>query len=234
MRIALSLFAGRGNLSPLRLTSLRKELLDFLFEDSSAPNLWAVTSLPSTGAYANVLHLLELDTEATLQVLKMAFADIELPTTSHPSEELTNINMESAESEKLVQRVVDILAGVLDACLFRSDSPVCSTDINMLEIWPSKKDVSHMYDFIAYYVAYGQAKVSRDILSQILQYLTSEINILDTMSEKTTDIYKRREKQLLSLIQVVPETQWDAPYLLHLSDKAQFNQVLLPVYSIWV
>lgn len=223
---------GRGNLPPVRLTSLRKELLDFLFEDTSAPNSWAVTSLPSTGAYANVLHLLELDTEATLQVLKLAFADIELTTTSHPSEELTNINMESAESEKLVQRVVDILAGVLDACHFRSDSLVCSTDINLVEIWPSKKDVSHMYDFIAYYVAYGQAKVSKDILSQILQYLTSEINILDTMSEKTTDIYKRREKQLLSLIQVVPETHWDAPYLLHLSDKAQFNQVCGHIHAI--
>ncbi|KAH6791560.1 transducin family protein / WD-40 repeat family protein [Perilla frutescens var. hirtella] len=223
---------GRGYLSPLRLTCLRKELLDFLLEDSSAPNSWAVTSLPSTGAFASVLHLLELDTEATLQVLKLAFTDIELPTSSHPSEELTNINMESAESEKLVQRVVDILAGVLDAGYFRSDSSVRNTDINLADVWPSKKDVCHMYDFIAYYVAYGQANVSRDILSQILQYLTSEVNILDTLSEKTTDIFKRREKQLLSLIQVVPETQWDAPYLLHLSEKAQFHQVCGYIHAV--
>lgn len=208
------------------MTSLRKELLDFLLEDSSAPNSWAVTSLSSSGANVNMLHLLELDTEATLQVLKLAFVDVELST----PEEATNINMESNESDKLVQRVVDILAGVLDASHFRSDSPVCSTDINSVEVWPSKKDVGHMYDFIAYYVAYGQATVSKDILSQILQYLTSEVNISDTVSGKTTHIFRRREKQLLSLIQVVPETQWDAPYLLHLSEKAQFHQVVYYYY----
>lgn len=216
------------------MTSLRKELLDFLLEDSSAPNSWTVTSLSSSGAHANLLHLLELDTEATLQVLKLAFVDVELCALGQPSGEATNINMESDESDKLVQRVVDILAGVLDAGYFRSDSPVCSTDINLVEAWPSKKDVGHMYDFIAYYVGYGQATVSKDILNQILQYLTSEVTISDTLSEKTTDISRKREKQLLSLIQVVPETQWDAPYLLHLSEKAQFYQVLLPVYWIYL
>ncbi|XP_057778554.1 uncharacterized protein LOC130997300 [Salvia miltiorrhiza] len=223
---------GHGNLSPLRVTSLRKELLDFLLEDSSAPNSWAVTSLSSSEAYANMLHLLELDTEATLQVLKLAFVDVELSTSGQPSEEATNINMEPDESDKLVQRVVDILAGVLNAGYFRSDSPVCSTDINLVEVWPSKKDVGHMYDFIAYYVAYGQATVSKDILSQILQYLTSEVNISDTLSENTTNIFRRREKQLLSLIQVVPGTQWDAPYLLQLSEKAQFHQVCGYIHAI--
>lgn len=208
------------------MTSLRNELLDFLLEDSSAPNSWAVTCLSSTKAYANVFHLLELDTEATLQVLKLAFADVEHRKSGHPPEESIKNNMQSSESEKLVQRVVDILACVLDAGNFGSDSPVCSTDTNLAEVWPSEEDVGHMYDFIAYYVAYGQANVSKDVLSQILQYLTSEVNISDTMSDKTVDIFRRREKRLLSLIQVVPESQWDAPYLLHLSEKVQFHQVL--------
>lgn len=216
------------------MTSLRKELLDFLIEYSSAPNSWAVTSLSSSGASANMLHLLQLDTEATLQVLKLAFVDVELSPSGQPSEEATDINMESDDSDKLVQRVVDILAGILDAGYFMSDSPVCSTETNSVEVWPSKEDVGHMYDFIAYYVAYGKATVSKDILSQIIQYLTSEANISDTLSEKMTGIFRRREKQLLSLIQVVPETQWDAPYLLHLSEQAQFHKVLLPLYWILV
>ncbi|KAL1562189.1 vacuolar protein sorting-associated protein 8 isoform X2 [Salvia divinorum] len=223
---------GHGNLSPQRVTSLRKELLGFLLEYSSVRDSWAVTTLSSSGVYANMLHLLELDTEATLQVLNLAFVDVELSTLGQPSEDATEINMESDENGRLVQRVVDILAGVLDAGYFRSDSPVCSTDTNLVEVWPSKKDVGHMYDFIAYYVAYGQATVSKDMLGQILQYLTSEANFSDTLSEKTTDILRRREKQLLSLIQVAPETQWDAPYLLHLSEKAQFHQVCGYIHAI--
>ncbi|KAI3444349.1 hypothetical protein Pfo_001014 [Paulownia fortunei] len=223
---------GRGNLSPTRLPSLRKELLLFLLEDSSAPNLWAITSFPSNGAHANVLHLLELDTEATLEVLKSAFTDIEHPKSTHSSLESTNLNMESAESQKLVQKLVDILADILDACYFQTGSPICSNDINMVEIWPSKKHVGHMYDFIAYYVAYEQANVSRDILSQIFEYLTSEVNISDTASGKTIEILKRREKQLLSLLQVVPDTHWDAPYVLHLSEKAQFHQVCGYIHAI--
>lgn len=217
----------------MRVTALRNELLDFLLEDTSAPNAWAVTRLSSTGAYANVLHLLELDTEATLQVLKLAFADIELRKPD-PPEESIKINMQSAKSEKLVQKAVDILASVLDTGEFRSDSPVCSTDIKLAEVWPSEKDVGYMYDFIAYYVAYGQATVSKDVLSEILQYLTSEVSSSDTQSDKTADIFRRREKQLLSLIRVVPETQWDASHLLHLSERVQFHQVFFPVCWILV
>ncbi|KAL8062990.1 hypothetical protein ABFX02_02G181400 [Erythranthe guttata] len=223
---------GRGNLSPTRLPSLRKELLHFLLEDSTAPSSWVVSRLPSNETYANVLHLLELDTEATLEVLKYAFTEVELPKPTHSSEESTNVNMESAESQKLVQKVVNILADVLDASYFQTSSPICGDDINWVEIWPSKKDVVHMYDFIAYYVAYEQANVSRDVLSQILEYLTSELNISETVSEKTIEILKRREKKLLSLLQVVPETHWDAPYLLHLSEKAQFHQVCGYIHAI--
>ncbi|KAG6395280.1 hypothetical protein SASPL_145922 [Salvia splendens] len=189
-------------------------------------------AFPPGGAYANMLHLLQLDTEATLQVLKLAFVDVELSPSGQPSEEATDINMKSDDSDKLVQRVVNILAGILDAGYFMSDSPVCSTETNSVEVWPSKEDVGHMYDFIAYYVAYGKATVSKDILSQIIQYLTSEVNISDTLSEKVTDIFRRREKQLLSLIQVVPGTQWDAPYLLHLSEKAQFHKVCGYIHAI--
>ncbi|KAK4406644.1 Vacuolar protein sorting-associated protein 8 [Sesamum angolense] len=222
---------GRGNLSPTRLPSLRKELLHFLLEDSSAPNSWAVTRLPLNRAYANLLHLLELDTEATLEVLKCAFTDVELPKSTHSFQESTNFNVESVESQKLVQKLVDILYDILDASYFQAGSPICSNDVDLVEVWPSKKDVGHMFDFIAYYIAHEQAKVPRDILSQILEYLTSEINLSD-MSGTTIEVFKRRERQLLSLLQVVPGTDWDAPYLLYLSEKAQFHQVCGYIHAI--
>ncbi|KAL0454931.1 UNVERIFIED_CONTAM: Vacuolar protein sorting-associated protein 8, partial [Sesamum latifolium] len=222
---------GRGNLSPTRLPSLKKELLHFLLEDSSAPNSWGVTRLPPNRAYANLLHLLELDTEATLEVLKCAFTDVELPKSTHSFPESITFNVESDESQKLVQKVVDILSDILDASYFQAGNPVCSNDVDLVELWPSKKDVAHMFDFIAYYIAHEQAKVPRDILSQILEYLTSEINLSD-MSGMTIEVFKRRERQLLSLLQVVPETDWDAPYLLYLSEKAQFHQVCGYIHAI--
>ncbi|KAK6123625.1 hypothetical protein DH2020_042624 [Rehmannia glutinosa] len=216
---------GHGDLSPTRLPSLKKELLHFLLENSSAPNAWAVTRLPSNVAHANVLHLLELDTEATLEVLRCGFTEVEHSKPTLSSQESTNLNMESAESQNLVQKVVEILSDILDASYFQVGSPICSDDVNMVEVWPSKKDVDHMYEFIAYCVTFEEANVSRDILSQIFKYLTSEVNKLDTASEKTIEILKRREKQLLSLLQVVPETHWDASYVLHLSEKAEFHQI---------
>ncbi|KAL6495612.1 hypothetical protein OROGR_030175 [Orobanche gracilis] len=218
---------GRGDLSPIRLPSLRKELMHFLLEDSSTPNLWAITSLPSNVAHANMLHLLELDTEATLEVLECGFTEVEHPRLTDSCQESTNSNMESAESQKLVQKVVDILAKVLDASYSQVGNPICSNDVNLVEVWPSKKDVDHMYDFIAYHVALEKANVSGDMLSQIFEYLTSEINNSDTASGKAIEILQRREKQLLQLLQVVPVNNWNASLVLHLSEKAEFHQVLL-------
>ncbi|KAK6114972.1 hypothetical protein DH2020_007241 [Rehmannia glutinosa] len=197
-----------------------------------APNAWAVTRLPSNVAHANVLHLLELDTEATLEVLRCGFTEVEHSKPTLSSQESTNLNMDSAESQNLVQKVVEILSDILDASYFQVGSPICSDDVDMVEVWPSMKDVDHMYEFIAYCVTFEEANASRDILSQIFKYLTSEVNKLDTASENTIEILKRREKQLLSLLQVVPETRWDASYVLHLSEKAEFHQVCGYIHAI--
>ncbi|KAL3830545.1 hypothetical protein ACJIZ3_019347 [Penstemon smallii] len=220
---------GRGNLPLTRLPSLRKELLHFLLEASTAPDASVVTRLTLDGTYANLLHLLELDTEATLDVLRCAFTEDEISTSTH-SQESDNFIMESTESEKLIQKIVDVLAGILDASYFQTDSLFCSN--GSIEIWPSKKDVGHIYDFIAYYVAYGRANVSREILSQILEYLSSDVyNSYNTPCD-TIEIIKRREKQLLSLLEVVPDTHWDAPYLLHMCEKSHFHKVCGYIHAI--
>ncbi|KAL8494825.1 hypothetical protein ACS0TY_019127 [Phlomoides rotata] len=230
--LGLAFPPGHGYLSPMRLPFLRKELLQFLLEDSSAPNSRAVTSLPLTGAYANMLYLLEFDTEATLAVLRCAFTDVEFPKSTDSSQELINISVEPPESEKLIQRVVDILVDILDASYLKTGSPICCPDSDLVEVWPSRKDVCLMYDFIAHYVAHEKANVSRDILSKILEYLTSDINTSNTQSGRIVEIFKTREKQLLSLIQAVPENQWDAPHLLRLSEKAEFHQVSGYIHAI--
>ncbi|CAA0827177.1 transducin family protein / WD-40 repeat family protein [Striga hermonthica] len=217
---------GRGNLSAARLPTLRKELLHFLLEDSSVKNSWACSSLPSNVAHTNVLHLLELDTEATLEVLKCGLTVVEHPEMTDISQESTNFDMESAESQELVQKVVDILSDIVDA--IQVDSPKCSNDVNFVERWPSRKDAYHMYDFIAHYVTLGKANVSRDILTQILEYLTSDVRNSDIPSETMN----RREKQLLFLLEAVPESHWDVPYVLNLCEKAEFHQVCGYIHAI--
>lgn len=204
--------------------------MQFLLEISSAQNAWTDRNLPSNGACPNLLHLLELDTEATLDVLRFAFPEED--EIGHFSEgsmnlELAEVNDSMDESQILVQKVVDVLADILDGSYFQTGSSINSDDINSREIWPSKKDAGHMYDFTAYHVACGRANVSNKILTQILEYFTSEINISQSLSGQTTEIIRRREKQLLALVEVVPETRWDTPYLLHLCAKAQFYQVTI-------
>lgn len=193
------------------------------------PNSWAATNLPSSGQFPNVYHLLELDTEATLDVLRCAFVEEEIPESNYLCQDSTNSNVESTEvndledeSQNLVQKLVDVLSLIIEASYFQKSSD----DDSLLENWPSKKDAGHIFDFFTYYVACERAKVSKNILSRILEYLTSEISLSPSGSRQNIETHKRREKQLLALLEVVPNTDWDAPYLLHLCEKRQFHQVL--------
>jgi hypothetical protein len=77
-----------------RLPSLRAELLQFLLEQSDALNSQAVSSLSSGGAYLNLYHLLQLDTEATLDVLRCAFVEDEIPKPNFSLHDSADENME--------------------------------------------------------------------------------------------------------------------------------------------
>lgn len=211
------------------MQSVRKELLQFLLEDSSASSSWATVELPSKAPYPNLCHLLELDTDATLNVLGFAFEDNGISTSNYLSMDLTNTDVDSVEvkdlggeNEKLVQEVIDVLSVILDKSYFQRCCSTTNDGDRLVETWPSEKDAGCIFEFIARYVACGRAKVSGNILSHILEYLTLDAGI---SSVHTIESSKRREKQLLALLEVVPETDWDAPYLLHLCEKCQFHQV---------
>lgn len=182
---------GHGSLPPARLPSLRMELIHLLLEDSNAPSSWGLTCLSSTKAYKNLYHLLELDTEATLDVLKCAFID------------------SRSQCQDLIQNTVDVLAIVLETSKTQPEI-----------IWPSKDDIGRILDFISHFVACGEAKISKEILTQTFEYLT-----LDNIESKSLDFLKNREKQVLALLEVVPETDWDDGYLFDMCEKAQFYQV---------
>ncbi|KAK4578132.1 hypothetical protein RGQ29_028320 [Quercus rubra] len=228
---------GQGTLPPTRLPSLRTELLQFLLEHSDPPNSKAVSSLSSGGAYLNLYHLLQLDTEATLDVLRRAFVEDEIPKpklSSHDSAyENTEPKMENDNGCQniLVQDTVNSLIFILNRDISQTERSDSEDVSGLVEEWPSKKDIGHMFEFIAYYVACERANVSRSVLSQILEYLTSQNNFPTSVSSHHITS-TRREKQVLALLEVVPEIDWNASYVLGLCEKAQFYQVCGFIHTI--
>ncbi|PSS23502.1 Vacuolar protein sorting-associated protein [Actinidia chinensis var. chinensis] len=231
---------GHGTLPPIRLPSLRTELLQFLLETSNAPNSSIVTIFLSTGAYLNLYHFLELDTEASLDVLKCAFDEDEIPKSDHSLYDSTNGHVEAQQENAsvdvgqnvMVQKTVDALIHVLDRETFQTDKSTSSGDIELVEVWPSKKDIGHMFEFIAYFISCKKAVVSYSILSQILEYYTSNINPPPSVPKQNIETSRKREKKMLALLEAVPETDWDASYVLHLCERSQFYQVCGLIYAI--
>lgn len=199
-----------------------------MLEDSNTPNSGSA-SLSLRASYLNLYPLLELDTEATLDVLRCAFIEREIPQSEFSShgvgvqEEVISM----AQSQKLmVQNTVDVLILFLDKDISQADWSSSKDDGGLVKKWPSKKEIGHLYEFIAFYVACGRANVSKSVLSQILEYLTTENNFPPSTSEHTI-MSKRRQKQVLALLEAVPENDWDDSHVLHLCEKAGYYQVSL-------
>ncbi|KAI9182668.1 hypothetical protein LWI28_027684 [Acer negundo] len=231
---------GHGTLPPPRSPSLRTELVQFLLEESDAPNSQVASSLLSGRPYLNLYHLLGLDTDATLDVLRCAFvedasskSELTLLDTADPNLEAIKENNLMAECENmLVQNTINALVHILDEDRSATEGPVNNNDSGSVVVWPSKKDIGHLFEFIAYYVACGRANVSKSVLSRILEYLTSEKNVPQSIPVHSNETFKRREKQLLALLEVVPETDWDASDVLHLCEKAHFHPVCGFIHTI--
>ncbi|KAF3439788.1 hypothetical protein FNV43_RR18066 [Rhamnella rubrinervis] len=222
---------GHGTLLPSRLPSLRTELLQFLLEDSNTLNSKSVSYLSLRASYLNLYPLLELDTEATLDVLRCAFIESQSEFSSHDMEVKEEDNSRAQSQKLLVQNTVDALILFLDRDISQADRSSSSDASGSVGNWPSKKEIGHLFEFIAYYVACGRAKVSKSVLSQILEYLITENNFPPSASAYTITS-KRREKQVLALLEVVPETDWDASHVLHLCEKAGFFQVCGLIHTI--
>ncbi|XP_047318127.1 vacuolar protein sorting-associated protein 8 homolog [Impatiens glandulifera] len=226
---------GHGTLSPTRLQSLRSELLQFLLEKSVAPSSTMVTS-SFTGVYRNMYHLLELDTEATLDVLRCAFVEEGIQELDHLSHGLANMNIDSNKEnhaswrqDALVQETVDAVIHILDMKNLPKDEPTGSSELG---IWPSVKDRSYMLEFVAYYVSCEKATISTRILSEILQSFTTEISISSGTQTKDVETSQKKEKQVLALLEVVPEADWNALYVLDLCEKAEFYQACGLIHAI--
>ncbi|CAH9089153.1 unnamed protein product [Cuscuta epithymum] len=226
---------GHGTLAREILPSIREELVQFLLEESSTSCSITNASFPINGPHPNLLYLLQLDTEATLDILQLAFVE-EDPQMNHISGDSTNSYTTLAEADvfsqdqNLLQELVNVLAALLDAFSLQSGYSCSNSDGRPISIWPSKREADHILDFIAYYVSCKKAKISKGTLSQLFEYLTSETGSSISAYENN-EVLKRRQKKLVSLLEVLPEHEWDAPYLLHLCERVQFHQACGLIHS---
>lgn len=226
---------GHGTLPSSHLLSVRKELLHFLLEDSKSLTSQVLKSFKSScGTCPNICYLLWLDTEATLEVLKCAFLNERRKSDNSSSDlvassmEFENIDdFESLENQNaVVQSLTDTLISVLDLDSDVLRSFVVDDDV---EVWPSKKDLGHLLEFIAFLVSCKRATISGRVLKHILEYLTSQELVPCCPSQKT-EAYQR-EKHVLSLLKAVPQTDWSS-YMLHLCTEAQFYKACGLIHSI--
>ncbi|XP_022144189.1 vacuolar protein sorting-associated protein 8 homolog [Momordica charantia] len=237
---------GQGTLAHSRVQSLRDELLQFLLENSDSVDTRSISNKSSEIGYLKLYHLLELDTGATLDVLRCAFVEGEIPKTNSSPNGLDDVSMQVQEEKNstsgrknvLIQSIVDALVHVLDQAICQTDRSAGGEDIALVGDWPSKKDLVHLFDFVANYVACGGATASKVIVGQILEHLISNSDIPETENDFLPKVTansvhsRKREKQVLSLLEVVPETHWNASSVLSMCEEAQFFQVCGLIHSI--
>ncbi|CAN6969695.1 unnamed protein product, partial [Brassica rapa subsp. trilocularis] len=232
--LGLAFPPGHGTLVPTRLPSLRTELIQFLLEKSNSPESSRCVSSPRI--YLNLYHLLGLDTEATLDVLRYAFAESEMVDHETLLLESGEVSLESKTdgsipedrcNDMLIQNVIEALVHIIDGGVSQLDESGDPDDSKSDKKWPSKEDTSHLFEFVAYYAARGRASIPKSVLAQILDYLTSD-HILPTYNMSP----KMRENQFLNLLQAVPETDWDVAYVSQLCEKAHFYQVCGYIHTI--
>ncbi|KAL8138324.1 hypothetical protein V2J09_004325, partial [Rumex salicifolius] len=226
---------GHGTLPSTRIPSLRAELIQFLLQDSGVLKSRPIASIVSTGSYINLYYLLELDTEATLEVLKHPFVEYQkLGDSTEGSSDSIIVPHEVSkvtDYSHLLQKTVDSLVHILHIDISRAVRSAGNDDTGP-GIWPSRKDIGHVIEFIATFVACKRAIVSKSVLSQILEYLISENNVSPKEPVVRNKSAKKRENQVLALLDAVPETDWNDSYVLHLCENAEFYQVCGLIHSI--
>lgn len=201
-------------------------------EDSTALTSKVIQNFKSSyGACPNLCYLLWLDAESTLEVLRCAFIAESLVKSNNSMKKCAEFNVEdNADAPKneddkniLLQRIVNLLIIILNV----ESNEIRSFQVDengIIESWPLKKDVDHIIEFIASFIASKRVTVSGNVLKYILEYLTSDLPL--SVDPSPRNEASQREKQVLSLLKVVPQMDWDSSSVLDQCLKAQFFQVL--------
>ena len=180
----------------------------------------------SCGKCPNICYLLWMDTEATLEVVKCAFAQESFEPTSGTlaasvSKDEDDTDIGSSDSQNiLLQSVVDIIVHIAGLENEAIHSIVVGTaESEESELWPSVNDFGYIIEFVSFFVSHKRANASQRVLKHILKYLTSS----NTPSHDDKNMLS--QKEVIQLFNVVPQTDWNSDYVLHLCLDAHFHQV---------
>ncbi|XP_044411244.1 uncharacterized protein [Triticum aestivum] len=221
---------GHGTIPRAQLHAVRKELLQFMLEDSKMLTSEVFKGFSSSsGKCPNICYLLWMDTEATLEVVKCAFAQENFEPTSSildasVSKDEEDTDIESPDSQNiLLQTVVDTIIHIVGLENEAIHSVVVGT-AESEELWPSVSDFSHIIEFVSFFVSHKRANASQRVLKHILKYLTSSTTSYD-------DKKMPPQKEVLQLFNVVPQTDWNSDYVLNLCLDAHFHQACGMIYT---
>ncbi|KAJ1265956.1 hypothetical protein BS78_08G113600 [Paspalum vaginatum] len=215
---------GHGTIPRSHLHSVRKELLQFLLEESKSVTSEVFKGFHgSCGKCPNICYLLWMDTEATLEVLKCAFAQDSFEPRDEPlstvnasvSEDEDGIDTGSPESQNtMVRNVVDAIIEIVGLENEVIRSVVMGTTES--EFWPSQKEFGYLIEFLSFFVSHKRANASKRVVMHILSYLTLPYDDIRTRT--------RKEKEVLQLFNVVPQNDWNCDSVLNLCLDAHFHQ----------
>jgi vacuolar protein sorting-associated protein 8 len=215
-------FSGHGIIPQPRLHSVREELLQFLLEESKLLTSEVFKGFnASCGKCPKICYLLWMDTEATLEVLKCAFAQDSFEPRGDPSSSPASEDEDGAEAgtpeiqNTIIQNVVDSII-----CIVGLENEVTRsivTDSTGSECWPSEKEFDYLIEFISLFVSRKRANASKIVVTHILTYLTSSRDDTRTSTEK--------EKEVLQLFIALPQNYWNSDFVLNLCLDAHFHQV---------
>ncbi|PHT83219.1 hypothetical protein T459_11662 [Capsicum annuum] len=207
---------GRGTLPSTRVPSLKRELVQFLLEEVSSPNSSTAMCVPYGGPNPNLLSLLELDMEATLDVLRYAFVEDENERYNlswnpvNSKTETTEVDISTIEGANLVQKVVDVLAVILNLSYFQTGGSFNSKYERCTDIWPTRKDTENVLDFISFLIASEKAKYlsALDSFMKAVDELILAFAFIDDILRKkkhmSTEAYLETLSDLPKLVQNYP------------------------------
>ncbi|KAF7104037.1 hypothetical protein CFC21_104966 [Triticum aestivum] len=223
---------GHGMIPRAQLHSVRRELVQFMLEESKMLTSEVFKGFSSSsGKCPNICYLLWMDTEATLEVVKCAFAQANFKPTCTPdasvSKDEDDTNIERTDSQNvLLQSVVDTIIHIIGLENEAIHSVVVGTaESEESELWPSVKDFGYIIEFVSFSISSKRVKPSQRVLKHILKYFTS------SNTPKYDDKNVLAQKEVLQLFNVVPQADWNSDYVLHLCLDAHFHQACGRIYT---
>ncbi|TVU33578.1 hypothetical protein EJB05_25403, partial [Eragrostis curvula] len=215
---------GHGIIPQSRLQSVREELLHFLLEESKLLTSEVFKGFnASCGKCPKICYLLWMDTEATLEVLKYAFAQDSIEPRDDPYSSIDALVSTYKDDtgagnpvtqNTMVQKVVDAIIDIVGLENEVTRSVVTGTVDS--EFWPSEKEFGYVIEFVSFFVSRKRAKSSKRVVIHILTYLTSSYDDTRTPTQK--------EKEVLQLFSAVPQNDWNSDFVLNLCLDAHFHQ----------